>query len=482
MKKYFSLVVSLLLLAACNNQNPRGMEDIYENLSARYLNIYADKDFYVVNDAPITLSSEVLTTFFDTLRYVPVTYIANNDTLPSNTFAPSNNGRYTIKGVLPNGVISNILRVEAFDESDVERLKLQHNGVNYLTNNAWSFSGDFRQLVVIDGKEFELTQNEDIKLLLNGVAQDKKGGFQFEQAGEYDFSFKLGSLSSNIEKLYVREKKQFDEVVLPVVFHFINTDNYKSLAPGLISATNRLFSNTGISSVDVLRGGDNANKVNTYVKFSLASTAPAGESLDGPGIHVIQAGNGTITLSRMQQLARENYWNPNKYINIFVGAGNGWAFAGNAQLATLLGVELAGAPSVDTEPNDPIYNRVFLNANGGGMSVGTLAHELGHLLGLHHMFEVGCSLEGDYVTDTYAYNNPNGAFLNVTEDCLGNSFSKDNLMDYGGVERVFTYGQRERVRLVIDKGLFIPTPTNILKGKKKVMDPNRLIVTNKPIE
>lgn len=481
MKNYLSLLIPFILLASCDNKAPKEFADIYENLSARYLYIYADKDFYIQNDAPIVLSYDAVDTFFDTLKYVPITYIANSDTLTSNIFAPTTKGKYTIRGVMPNGVISNVLRVEVFDESDVERLELKHNGVNYLTTNEWSISSDFRQFVVIAGKSFEITQNDDIALLKDGVDAGKKGEFSFNQAGEYNFSFKLGNRTSNTETLYVREKQEFDYVELPVVFHFVNADNYKGEVSSVLTEVNRLYSNTGINQNDVLRNGDNPNKVNTYLKFTLANSAPSGQSLDGSGIHVIQSGNGTVEYSRVSELARQNYWDPNKYINIYVGSGS-WGIGGDANSATLLKEELLGAPTVDTEPANPFFNRVFLNAIGGGMSAGTIAHELGHLLSLHHNFAQGCALEGDFVTDTYAYIRSNQGATPVTEDCFGQPFSQDNLMDYFGNERVFTYGQRERLRLMIEHALFIPTPKNLLKGKKKAIDGRKLKMTNMPIE
>lgn len=95
-------------------------------------------------------------------------------------------------------------------------------------------------------------------------------------------------------------------------------------------------------------------------------------------------------------------------------------------------------------------------------SSSTLAHELGHGMGLFHTFqgsEVGCApndlcfIQGDWVCDTPPHKQTecapatNNCARNTADSLLNLSFS--NIMSYCGVRNLFTQGQKTRVRDVI---------------------------------
>ena len=73
---------------------------------------------------------------------------------------------------------------------------------------------------------------------------------------------------------------------------------------------------------------ENSNKVKTYISFKLADSAPQGSTLTAPGVHVIVNGESNTPLDQLNQIARNNYWDPNKYINIYVAKGDYRAITG----------------------------------------------------------------------------------------------------------------------------------------------------------
>ena len=122
----------------------------------------------------------------------------------------------------------------------------------------------------------------------------------------------------------------------------------------------------------------------------------------------------------------------------------------------------------------------------------TLAHELGHYLGLLHVFAEPAEgntdpcPDTDYCTDTPTYNRTAyladlTAYINSAQDgsvslrrltertdAAGNSFSATNLMDYS-----FTYGfqftaqQKARMRRVLYNSPLIPGPKQRLRAASR---------------
>ena len=109
----------------------------------------------------------------------------------------------------------------------------------------------------------------------------------------------------------------------------------------------------------------------------------------------------------------------------------------------------------------------------------TLAHELGHYLGLHHVFAEtnnGTCEDTDYCKDTKSYNKQEYdsncdyiyenerakyTFENLVKrtGCDGIEFISYNIMDYAiSYSNQFTLNQRERIRHVLSYSPLIPGP------------------------
>ena len=294
---------------------------------------------------------------------------------------------------------------------------------------------------------------------------------------------------------------------LPVVFHVLYKDrsvpeqyvSTRRLAE-ILGAVNRLYKNS-MQNADM------------NLAFTLATVNPNGEKMAQPGVEYIQwQGNYPIDCDEfmhdnINEPAGKGYvkylWNPNSYINIMV-----YNFAqdpdGNA---TTLGIShlpfttkgansLPGlseiTPSHLELSNLPFpycisINSLFINYEStadiyttADVTV-TLAHELGHYLGLHHVFSEtksgsGCE-DTDYCTDTPTYDKEqydiDCAYIKANEqekfkfdylvrreNCLtGESFVSHNIMDYAiSYSDRFTPEQRRRIRHVLMYSPLIPGP------------------------
>lgn len=101
----------------------------------------------------------------------------------------------------------------------------------------------------------------------------------------------------------------------------------------------------------------------------------------------------------------------------------------------------------------------------------TLAHELGHYLGLIHVFSGGENgASTDYCDDTPDYDRPayEKAIYILREQRQarnGEEFTSTNIMDYAiGYRDRFTPDQRARIRHVLDYSPLIPGPKIEVRG------------------
>jgi len=120
-----------------------------------------------------------------------------------------------------------------------------------------------------------------------------------------------------------------------------------------------------------------------------------------------------------------------------------------------------------------------------------MVHDLGHYLGLHHVFaEDNCDSETDYCDDTPSYNRKEyetwlsqNSELTIQEKyqrkgCDGMEFTSYNTMDYTySYMDNFTADQFLRVRHVLEYSPLIPGPKNIIVTKGLFEETEAPIVT-----
>ncbi len=163
-------------------------------------------------------------------------------------------------------------------------------------------------------------------------------------------------------------------------------------------------------------------------EFVLAEEAPDGQTLAMPGIDYVQWKIAKISYTDFMFDSYNEYadlmWDPSKYINVSIYEfSQRIAPVGISQSSYLYSADhIDGTVELKTyvEPTELLFpmcvsvNNTYLNSDGDLDSQfndfkSTVAHELGHLLGLKHVFyEDGASTAGeldtDFCSDTPTYN------------------------------------------------------------------------------
>ncbi len=275
------------------------------------------------------------------------------------------------------------------------------------------------------------------------------------------------------KKEELSEGNRTDEILtIPVIFHIIHFGEAVGTGTNLSSdfieaqleqANNDLRKTLGTSGHNAdSRGAD------TRIELRPATYDSDYNILDEPGINRIHSGDygfSTTTTSYSKSFINNTIkpatqWNPNDYLNIWVCKLSGILGFGqfpDISGTTLEGVNLNGTASTDglaieyraigsTERPNP-------NATGAYSPYGlgrTLTHELGHFLGLRHIWGDGdCSVD-DYCNDTPVSDGANYGCPTTHQSC-GTLDMVRNYMDYtyDNCMNIFTHDQKARMRTVL---------------------------------
>ena len=246
---------------------------------------------------------------------------------------------------------------------------------------------------------------------------------------------------------------------LPMIFHvFADAGSANDISAALVQAqTDQL--NLDYAN---LSGSTFGAAADTELRFCMAQVDPSGIGLAEPGINRITAyGDGPFSANDFDTTMKAaTQWDPTKYINIWVGSLSG-GLLGYAQFPDASGLPgmnpVGGAANTDgvVIVNSSVGSVANPNPNGGVYNAGrTLTHELGHWLGLRHIWgDTGGCGNDDFCADT-----PDATASNfgcVTQDsCPGDGLGNDlsaNYMDYSddGCMDVFTADQAARIQVVM---------------------------------
>lgn len=248
-------------------------------------------------------------------------------------------------------------------------------------------------------------------------------------------------------------------LTLPMVFHIITSGS---------GATNvaAQWVQYQVDQLNIdyrnLAGSTNPVAGDCQLQFCLALRDPNNNVLAEPGIHrVTTYGAGTQTQTTMDNTVKPaTIWDPTQYINIWVvNLGN--SLLGYAQFpsnSTLSGLSTSGGAS-NTDGVVILYTSLgsvaHPNPAGGVYGKGrTLTHELGHWLGLRHIWGDGSNCSAtDYCADTPPASAANYGCPTGTNSCTTDSYNDmiENYMDYtdDGCMSLFTADQVTRVRTVM---------------------------------
>lgn len=332
-----------------------------------------------------------------------------------------------------------------------------------------------------------------------------------------------GLVSADESKL-VTDTAEIDsnyEYELPVIFHVLYKD--QSDATQYIPAAR--LKNLLQYVNEIYQGGIYGESENLHLKFVLAEKDEKGKKLGTPGVEYVKYnGDYPIDVSAFMSDntgANVKYiWDPNQYINVmmfnFKSASSKEVTLGISHMPHTVDNRVEGLDNVKTQyiaksqlkyPLCSSINSTYAaQASGGGYFqsdrytddnhtahtlstadvVVTMAHELGHYLGLYHAFTedkkdgsfqpVDSCGDTDYCKDTPSYNridyNNYLETLNFEQNdpsitkkmlsrnsCDGKTFESDNIMDYSltmGFQ--ITADQKKRIRNVLYYSPLIPGP------------------------
>lgn len=307
----------------------------------------------------------------------------------------------------------------------------------------------------------------DYQLHANDVLQPTTG-FTTMLAGDYSLKIVSNGIESNAVDVRAREQKTYLMVEIPVIYHIVHfaeahgTGN-NLLASEVEAALNRL--NAAFSNQ---MGSRDPNAVDTFIRFRLAHFDPDGAPLLEPGIRRLDGtayddGAGLMAdrdfpddrlfgLNEIWALMSQTFWDPRDYLNIWVYPDY-WDGGGASRPTMLSSNPLPGLRDFpkDYEPWPENFGGLNMDKD---IFIGTGPHEVGHAFGLLHPFSLGVCGDGDYVDDTY-----NHLIDRETKSpCPGNQGLEESttFMHYRvGRRKAFTYGQRERMRKVLEYGIWI---------------------------
>ena len=285
--------------------------------------------------------------------------------------------------------------------------------------------------------------------------------------------------------------------LLPVVVHVVHNGEAIGIGGNLSDAKIQ-------EQIDILNedfGRSNADAINTpsifqsiaadiEVRFVLAKQNPDGRATNG--IIRLEGSESSYCLENECLLKQESYWSSDDYVNIWVAQIDyymGWS--------SLPETSLQGISYPET---NPLFDGVVIDAdwvginhNTGGKfdSFGqTGTHEMGHFLGLKHIWGDGiwgdenCFLATDFCDDTPPAASHNGGLGSPCSFPGPNSCDNDipnipdmfmNYMDYTNDEcmNLFTEDQKARMRTVLENSprrLSLRTSHGLIEPKVNNLD------------
>lgn len=257
----------------------------------------------------------------------------------------------------------------------------------------------------------------------------------------------------------VAQQRSRQVYTIPVVVHVIHNGDAVGSGENLSQA--QINSQIAVLNEDFRRL--NADRVNTIsqfqsiaadveIEFCLAQVDPNGVPLVEPGIHRVNGGRATWgnTNDIDGTLKPQTFWDPNRYFNIWTVDFGNTGLLGYAQFPEASG--LAGMPGGAQAANtDGIvclsraFGRVG-NVQSPSNRGRTATHEVGHWLGLRHIWgDGGCGVD-DFCGDTPDADAANQGCNTSSQSC-GNLEMVQNYMDYtnDACMNIFTLCQKTRM-------------------------------------
>lgn len=265
---------------------------------------------------------------------------------------------------------------------------------------------------------------------------------------------------------------------IPVVVHILHNGEAVGTAPNIVDA--QVESQITVMNEDYRRmvgtpGGANSTgaAVDIEIEFCLASVDPNGNATNGIdrvniGQDGITAATSGAALSAMNAIKPNSQWDPTKYLNMwtvkFQGGASG--LLGYAQFPDNSGLNglnaSGGAANTDGVVAGYQYFGSSDHDNGSFITSSpydkgrTMTHEVGHWLGLRHIWGDGNCSADDFCDDTPRASTDHGncGVYNTCDDTAYGAATDpndmvQNYMDYTNDTCMDTFTQDQKDRMVI---------------------------------
>jgi PKD repeat protein len=264
-------------------------------------------------------------------------------------------------------------------------------------------------------------------------------------------------LEQQIENYIKRNNGRRDStvIVIPVVVHVVHNGQQIGFGPNLTDS--QVISQIQVLNEDFRRM--NADTVNTpgifrqfaadtRIEFCLATVDPSGNPTNG--IHRYNGGQANWSSGIQNILKPATIWNRDNYLNIWSVDFGGSGLLGYAQFpggAKNTDGVVIGYQYMGRAPYNPVPGRFNLGR--------TTTHEVGHWLGLYHIWGDGNCNVDDGVNDTPLAGQANYGCNDTTNSCVGTPVDYydmvQNYMDYTDDDcmNIFTTGQANRMHAAI---------------------------------
>ncbi len=258
---------------------------------------------------------------------------------------------------------------------------------------------------------------------------------------------------------------------IPVVVHVVH--NGEPVGSGANISRSQVESQIAVLNEDFRKiassNGENPDGLgtDTFIEFFLAEQGPDGQPLEEPGIDRVDGGRSEWPKGFLRNpiesiLKPGTIWDPDRYFNIWTVNFGGFVsrdLLGYAQFPDMSGLdglnETYGSPNTD---GIVVGYKYFGSSEKGNFPVlvapfdlgRTTTHEVGHWLGLRHIWGDGdCSVD-DYCADTPNASGPSYGCPSSKSTC-GSPDMFENYMDYtdDACMNIFTSDQVERMHTVL---------------------------------
>jgi hypothetical protein len=251
---------------------------------------------------------------------------------------------------------------------------------------------------------------------------------------------------------------------LPIIFHVIYGNEAVGVGPNIdaqyvnaqIAQLNLDFRNLSGADTGFWAGRD----LDARIEFVAATEDPNGVPLAEPGINRVGGYPGTLTTGNFDNTIKPaTIWDRTRYVNNWTGdLGGILGYAQFPDSSSLPGMPAGTGGPANTDGVVCGYTSIGSIANpypgAAPYNAGrTLTHEIGHWIGLRHIWgDGGCGVD-DFCDDTPNAGGSNFGCANTTDSCPGDADRDmvENYMDYSddACMNIFTRDQVIRMITVL---------------------------------